>query len=217
MTNNKIPKFQLDDKQRLYGSAIPIVGLTGGIGTGKSTISQMLVKNGLNVIDADLLVKGIYQKNESIEFIHKLIPEAIINDVINFPLLREKVFQDTKLKKIVEDFIYKRLPEAFLEKLKLYPNAKFVIYDAPLLFENKLHLNVDLTVLVYTDEKTQLERALKRDQSKKEVIQNIIKAQLPIENKKKMADFIIDNSGTLMSSKTQVNELILKLNTLKKE
>ncbi len=77
---------------RLYHIDIPIIGLTGGIATGKSTVSKMLIENGLPLICADSLVKEIYKDNEAKAFIRNLVPDAIINDEINFPALREHFF-----------------------------------------------------------------------------------------------------------------------------
>lgn len=193
--SNQINRFTLDSMQRLYGSAIPIVGLTGGIGTGKSTISQMLTNDGYAVISADQLVKNIYLKNESFEFIKKTCPQAIKEHKIDFSILRSEVFHDEILKQSIEDFIYQRLPEAFQRELENFkPAPKLIIYDIPLLFEKKLQDKFDLTVLVYAPKDLQIQRATKRDGSSKEVIQKIIASQLSIESKKTLAHYVVDNS-----------------------
>lgn len=212
-TNNQIHRFILDHKQRLYSCAIPIVGLTGGIGTGKSTISQMLTQDGYAVISADQLVKNIYLKKESIEFIKKVCPLAIKESSIDFSILRSQVFQEEKLKKTIENFIYQRLPAEFQnEQKKFSVSPKFIIYDIPLLFEKELQNKFDLTVLVYAPKEIQIQRAASRDRSTNKEIQKIVESQLSIDLKKKFAHYVIDNSLDLHHLKQEYAKFTSVLN-----
>ena len=97
-------------ENRLYHMPVPIIGLTGGIGTGKSTVSDILLKKNIAVIDADKLVKNIYILPETLEFVSKHFPLAFQNGSIDFTKLREIVFADPSAKKSIEDFIYAYIP-----------------------------------------------------------------------------------------------------------
>lgn len=183
---------------RLYNSTIPIVGLTGGIATGKSTISRMLTNDGHFVICADDLIKEIYGQKQTIDFIEETVPNAVTAGTINFPILREAFFSKKEIKKKIENFLHQRLPELFKNKLEK-TTAAFAIYDIPLLFEKNLESYFDLVALVYAPREVQFERVKQRDQSPDQVIENILSEQLPIEEKKKKAQYIIDNSQDLVA------------------
>lgn len=188
---------KLTAENRLYQIPVPIIGLTGGIGTGKSTAADMLRKNGLAVIDADANVKAVYKKPETLVFIKSHFPSAVINDQIDFKKLREIVFINPDAKLLVEDYIYARLPQAFLDAYTLLNKPSLIIYDVPLLFEKKLHLLVDVSVCVYAPRETQIERLMARDQSPRELAEKILSSQLDIEEKRKLSDFTIENTGDL--------------------
>jgi dephospho-CoA kinase len=185
--------ISLIKEQRLYNIEKPIIGLTGGIATGKSSVSNYLKsKYQLEIIDADLLVKEIYQTSEAIDFVKDHTSEAIKNNRIDFTLLRKLVFTNNDLKKNIENFIYSKLSIAFKDKLKTI-NQDFVIYDVPLLFEKKLNLVTDINILVYASRETQIKRIHQRDGTTQEVIEKILESQLPIDEKRNKAQFIIEN------------------------
>lgn len=209
-----MPSFALNDKftrlnngTRLYETEIPIIGLTGGIATGKTTVAKILVSKGFPLIDADALVKKIYSRPSSLKFIADISPRFISKNQINFSALREAVFNSPKLKKQIETFIFERLESLFQAEISSL-NASFVIYDAPLLFEKKLDKLVDFSVLVYCSPEAQLDRLIKRDDISAKLAQKILEQQLCIEEKKKFADHIVDNSGTHADLKNQVDSLI---------
>ncbi|MGE3611844.1 MAG: dephospho-CoA kinase [Bacteriovoracaceae bacterium] len=195
-SKKKIALNRLDSKSRLHELPIPIIGLTGGISTGKSTVAKILREKGLAVINADELVKRIYKQEETIKYIQKNYPDVFKDGEIFFPRLREKVFKDHFVKKDIEDLIYSKLPSAFMMAVKEFKDPKFIIYDVPLLFEKNLQGLCDLTIVVYAPSHIQKTRLLKRDGSSEDVAQAIIDQQMDIEQKKLMADFIIDNSQT---------------------
>ena len=138
-------------KNRLYGCHLPLIGLTGGIATGKSTVAKILKEKGIPLIDADQLVKKIYKNPKTIKFISSICPEVVLdNEYIDFPKLREIFFEHHHLKEKIENYIYSELPNAFLEeysKLDL-SHFHFIIYDIPLLFEKNLHSFFDLNILL---------------------------------------------------------------------
>jgi dephospho-CoA kinase len=202
---------KLSPQQRLHQTPVPIIGLTGGIGTGKSTVAELLKKKGLPLIDADQLVKGIYSAPNIIATIKGQLPEVVQDGKIDFPLLREKVFSDPKIKLEIEALIYAHLPAAFSAALDALGSANFVIYDVPLLFEKKLDPLVDFNILVYAPRKIQLERILKRDGSSQELANQMLDSQMDIESKRTNADYIINNDGTLEHLAEEVETLLRQI------
>ena len=120
----------------------------------------------------------------------------MVQEKIDFKQLRRQVFgdDDGKKKEKLEAFLYQKLPQQFLEKLS--PSDPAVVYDVPLLFEKNLSLLFDVKVLVYAPAELQLKRLVERDAIPVELAQKMLAGQWPIEEKKKLVDFIIDNSGT---------------------
>lgn len=186
---------KLDSATRLYHVNRPILGLTGGIASGKSSVSQILKAKGFLIIDADVLVKRAYTFSHIQSKIKELSPGSIdSNGQINFKHLREKFFSSPEIKEKVEKLIYAELKSLFLVEVE-EQNQDFVIYDVPLLFERGLDQLVDFKVLVYAPELSQRQRLERRDGTSSKVIDQILKSQMPIEEKKTKSDFVIDNSG----------------------
>lgn len=202
--------IKLSSQNRLHGLNIPVIGLTGGIATGKSTVASFLRNKGLPILDADELVKKIYSNDETKNFIKQNFSGAIQQDNIHFPTLRQIFFNDPKAKEEIERFIYQRLPQAFLEALIKLGNPEFIIYDVPLLFEKKLNSLVDLSVVVYAPRSVQRARLMKRDGILDEMAQNILNHQIDIEDKKLRADFIIDNSKSESELGEEIEEFLRK-------
>lgn len=195
---------------RLHGVSKPIIGLTGGIATGKSTVTKELKKNGFEVIDADQLVKSIYQTDEAKEFILSNWPEAIQNNEIIFSKLREIFFRNPTAKEAIEKFIYARLPKVFQNATK-DSKQQFIIYDVPLLFEKKLDQLTDLNVVVYSPRELQLKRVMKRDGIDMKLASEILNHQESIEEKKRKADFVINNSGDEKELAAEVRDFLLQV------
>ncbi len=197
--------IRLSKKNRLYHLDIPIVGLTGGVATGKSTVSSFFKKEGFNLINADILVHNIYKEKESLDFIKKTFPAAIIEGTIDFKILRKLFFENKKNQQQIESFIYQRLEEAFLKESK---NLKhLIIYDVPLLFEKDLGDKVDISICVYSSEDNQLKRLMERDKIDETLAKSIIKNQLDIEKKRKLSNFVINNDKTLNDTKADFIKL----------
>lgn len=190
---------------RLYQIPVPIVGLTGGIATGKSTVAELFRESGFQVIDADKLVKSIYQKKLSLEFIKTHFPSAILANSINFKILRELAFKNPENQLSLETFIYSQMPEAFKDAYNKLPQSEVIIYDVPLLFEKKLNLLIDVSICIYSPKKLQLERLIARDNIDASLAENILSKQIDIEEKKKIADFIIPNITNLSDLKNNFN------------
>lgn len=198
----------LRNTPKLHGSPVPVVGLTGGIATGKSTVSKLLRKHGLTVIDADQLVKAVYTEKDTHDFLRQNCPEGIKGDEVNFPRLRERFFSNPELKKKIENFIYQRLPAAFLKSYEAAGRPECVVYDVPLLFEKGLQDKVDLKVLVYAPRKIQLARVISRDKHETELAEKILDQQMDIEQKRSLSDVIIDNSQTEAELEIEVKNFV---------
>jgi len=203
--------IKLEPGFRLYNYEKPIIALTGGIATGKSTVTKLFEQKGLKVIDADQLVKSIYQRPDTKELVRTVFSDAWVNEEINFPKLREMVFQNAKIKELIEGFIYARLPEAFREATSRISDQNFYIYDVPLLFERNLDTKVDLKIVVYAPRSVQLARLIDRDGSKEELGNKILDAQMDIEEKKEKADFVINNYGSMTELAAEVDQLLLQI------
>lgn len=188
----------------MYDLSIPIVGLTGGIATGKSTVSEILKQQGVALIDADALVKDIYALNETKKLVKKLAPEAITDETIDFKKLRKAFFENEEIKKGLESHIYLRLPEVFLKRLKSFDTPRFVVYDVPLLFEKGLESKMDLTALVYAPRELQVKRLMERDQIDLPLANKILCNQMDIEDKQKLADMVIHNDKDFSNLEAEV-------------
>jgi len=203
--------IKLNSQNRLHGLNIPVIGLTGGIATGKSTVAKFLKNMGLPILDADELVKQIYSQDETKDFIKQNYPKSLRQGNIHFPTLREIFFNDPKAKEEIERFIYQRLPQAFLDALTHLGNPDFIIYDVPLLFEKKLTSLVDLIVVVYAPRNIQCARLMKRDGVLDDMAKNILNHQQDIEDKKSKADFIIDNSMSESELGEEIEKFLKKV------
>lgn len=178
---------------RLYQIPVPIVGLTGGIASGKSTVAELFRQHNISVIDADQLVKNIYKKNETVEFIKSNFPSVMENNKIIFSKLRELAFNNPAIKTKLEAFIYSHLPEEFIQVFKTLPPSPFIVYDVPLLFEKNLDQLIDVSICVFTPRSIQIERLINRDHITKDLAEKILDQQMNIEEKKAKADIIIEN------------------------
>ena len=196
-------------EERLYKVPCPVIGLTGGIATGKSSVTRKLEDLGLKVICADKLVKKVYDQSETFDFIKSKFPEAISSEnMIDFKILRELAFQSINNKQLLEEFIYKRLPKEFAIEFKQFDSPELLIYDVPLLFEKKMSDMFDLTICVYASRDIQIERMVRRDSITKDLAQSILNNQMPIDEKKELSDFTIDNSKTIEHLELEVEALM---------
>lgn len=197
----------LNDNSRLYRMSKPILGLTGGIATGKSSVNKILKLRGLLTIDADLLVKEAYKKEAVIHEVLKVCPKAKISSGIDFTVLRAEVFQSSEIKAQIEKIIYAELPDLFIGEAA-QQKQNFIIYDVPLLFERKLDVLVDQKICVYCKEEIQRERLSLRDKNSKDLINKMIKAQIPIDEKRNRSDFVIDNSLDFTHLESEVEKML---------
>lgn len=189
------------------------IGLTGGIGTGKSTVSKMLIKSGFKVIDADLIAKDVLSKYpEILDKVRIEFGEGFFDWKGQF---RRKEFgnhifrfikQRIRYENIIMPYIFKEIEEAFDRYEK--DGEKLVILDAPTLIENGMHKDMDFVMLVWADTKTQIQRIKTRDKLTHSEAVSRINAQMQIEEKKKYSNVLIDNGGDLIETQRQVEDII---------
>lgn len=192
-----------------------LIGLTGGAGSGKTTVAAMLRDMGAAVVDADEASHAVYEPGEpGFEAVVAAFGRAYVRDGrIDRARLGELVFhdEDARLRlnaivhPLVRDWMARRTAEAADR------GAQVVVHDVPLLFENRLDGIYQEVVTVYVPEATQVERLVKGRGLSEERARAIIAAQLPIEEKKRRARHVIDNSGSLERTREQVRELWTEL------
>ncbi|ASS92129.1 dephospho-CoA kinase [Aeribacillus composti] len=191
-----------------------IIGLTGGIASGKSTVSEMLKKRGIPVIDADLIAREVVEvgKKAYTEIVNAFGKEILNEDLtINRARLGSIVFQNEDKREKLNSIVH---PEVRLEMKRrqeqlISEGAKAVVLDIPLLFESNLKHLVDKVIVVYTEEKNQLERLMKRNNFSKEEALSRINAQMPLKEKVKFADAVINNDGTLEETEQQLENILM--------
>lgn len=188
-----------------------VIGLTGGIATGKSTVSRILKDKGFCIVDADVASRKAVEKGSvGLQQVKEVFGEdAIIDGEMNRQYVGSIVFKDLtmreKLNNIIHPIVRTIMDE---EKEEALSHGKNVIMDIPLLFENKLQNTVDETWLVYTDQETQIQRLKERNQLSDEEAEARIQSQIPIDEKKSLADCIIDNNGSLEDLHQNIDDLL---------
>jgi dephospho-CoA kinase len=193
-----------------------ILGLTGGIATGKSTVSAMLRQRGIPVIDADQIAREVVEPGKpAYEAIVRHFGKEILlpDGSINRKLLGEIVFSNEaerqKLNSIVHPEVRRVMREQAEEAERA--GAQIVFMDIPLLFESKLQHMVDKIVVVYAPARMQLARMMERDELDEEQAMKRLRAQLPIEQKRAEADYLIDNQGTREETEQQVEQMLAEI------
>lgn len=189
------------------------IGLTGGIGTGKSTVCNILRNEGFKIIDADAIAKEVIEKNPQIlDMVRTQFGSGFFdwrgefrrrefgNHIFRFP--KERI----KYENIIMPYIKKSLED----NIKLYDKKgeKIVIVDAPTLIENNMQDEMDYVVLVCVDNSVQIQRVMGRDKLSKPDVVSRINSQMSLEAKKEFANIIIDNNGEVLETQKQVYDLI---------
>lgn len=190
-----------------------VVGLTGSIASGKSTISSMFATFSVPVIDADKIAREVVIPGEkAYRKIVDVFGENVLFDdkTLNRKKLGSIIFADETKRNELNEIVHPAVREKMLSKRDSYIESgeKCVILDIPLLFESKLTHFVDKTLVVAVDEEVQLNRLMERDESTEQEAKQRIDAQIPISNKAKLADAVIDNNGTVEESLQQLETLL---------
>jgi dephospho-CoA kinase len=198
------------------------VGLTGGIGSGKSTVSNMLREKNIPIVDADIIAREILELYpDLIKKIEETFGKEFFNEEgkLRRRELGNYIFKDKILIDKLENIMIPYIKLEIFRRMENFSELgeKLCIVDAPTLIEHSIHENMNANILVWVDEDTQIQRVIKRDSMEKEQVYNRINAQIPLESKKEKVDFIIDNSGSLKETKDQVERILVKISTLGEE
>jgi dephospho-CoA kinase len=187
-----------------------LVGLTGGIATGKSTVSAMFAHLGARIVDADLLAREVVMPGQPA---HALIvkefgPEVLQEDgYIDRKRLGALVFGDAPRRRRLEEITHPAIRARQLRILSVYEEEAFegvVVWDAALLIEGGGHASMDRVVVVVADPDTELDRLMARDGFSEEEARRRIESQMPLALKVKLAHYVIDNSGSRAETERQV-------------
>ena len=192
------------------------IGLTGGIGSGKSTVAQWLKKHGVPVLDADKTVHRLLQSDSSIisKLVHEFGSEILgDNEGINRSKLGLRIFRDEDARKRLERIVHPRVIECMKDEQTALQNtgAKFCVWDVPLLLEAGFVNFVDEVWVVWVPRDLQISRVLARDKLSLAEVEARIAAQGSLDEKRQQADVVIDNSGSALETERQLKKIWEKL------
>lgn len=192
-----------------------IIGLTGGIGSGKTTVANFFKEKGVPVYIADDEAKKIMDNNEVITEVQQLFEEKVID---NFGKLDRKkisqiVFHNKEKLKALNALIHPKVKAHFNTWLEKHASFSFVIKEVAILFETNGHLHCDATILVTAPIEIRVERVMKRDHKTREEVLQVINNQMPEEEKIKLATYVVENEK-LEKTHKQVEIILQKLKFL---
>ena len=183
------------------------IALTGGIATGKSTVASLMALNGMRVIDADTISHEILDASSS--WVKETFGDEYINgSKVNRSKLGSLVFADDSAKKTLEEFLHPKIRDEIEKRSIKQDSFKFpYLIDIPLFFENGAY-DIKDSVVVYTPKDVQLERFMKRNGYSEEESLKRIASQMPIDEKKERATWVIDNSKKLKHLQQEVEDFV---------
>lgn len=187
-----------------------IIGLTGGIGSGKSTVANEFIALGIDVVDADKVARQVVEPGQkALSEIELYFGADVINAAgeLDRAKLRHIIFKSEIKKQWLNNLLHPIIRDALLTQITS-AESEYVILEAPLLLENKLTQYTDVTLVVDVAEALQIERAMQRDGNSKLQIQAIMDAQISREQRLQQADYIIDNSSTDLAALKQQVKLL---------
>ena len=197
---------------------MPFIGLTGGLGTGKTTVLKLFKNSGAYTIDADKLVHQILKKPSTIKKLAAIIGKGILIEraaktFINKKRMADIIFNDVQKRKSVEKLIHPEVMKAakdFKTKILAEKSDAIIVFEVPLLLEAGYEKIFDKIIVVYCSKEIAVNRVLRHGLSRKQALQRM-RAQLPISRKKAAADFLINNNLSISNTKSQVKEIFKKI------
>lgn len=188
-----------------------IVGLTGGIGCGKSEVTRLFSELGVPVVDVDVISHQLTAKGQAtLQAIANQFGTDVLNkdDSLNREYLREIIFNDPEARHALEAIMHPAIYDQAMIELNRNKDIPYQILAVPLLFESTRYQKmINRSLVIDCDSATQIDRASKRDGAKKSQIEKIIAAQIPRETRNQLADDIITNNGSLDELKEKVIQL----------
>ena len=189
------------------------VGLTGSIATGKSEVAKLFSAVGIPVFDSDAEVHDLYTEKASKNSLGKMFPDVIVDGEIDRRLLGQRVLASPEDLRKLESFIHplvRKRRESFIAHWRKY-GSPLVVVDIPLLFETGQEKELDYVIVVSSTEDVQRRRVMARPGMTEQKMAGILIRQMPDVEKRRRADFVIENSGSLEHLRTQVDALTSKL------
>jgi dephospho-CoA kinase len=185
-----------------------IIGITGGIGSGKTTVVKYLIEKGFPVYIADHEAKNITNLPDTLKEIHEVFGKAVFDkDKLNRQKLRELVFENPEKLAQLNAIIHPKVKQHFKNWLAKHKNYPFVIKEVAILFETNGQKDCYKTILVTAKQTTRIKRVMQRDNLTEKVVLKIIKNQMPESKKKNIADFVIFNED-LQKTYKKVDKII---------
>ncbi|MBC1538224.1 dephospho-CoA kinase [Listeria seeligeri] len=189
------------------------IGLTGSVATGKSTVSKMIQKAGIPLVDADIAARKVVERGTEglAEIVVYFGKEILLADgSLNRPKLADIIFKNEEKRQKLNEITHPRVKDYMLAERKRFLAAgeKVVFFDIPLLFESHLESLVDQIVVVWVTPETELKRLMERNNLTKEAALARINSQMGIDEKAKKADFVINNNESLEKTEKQVSAFI---------
>lgn len=190
------------------------IGLTGSIGSGKSTVSRLLQARGVPVLDADAVARAVSSRAEVLEAVRVALgAEYVLEHGLNRPKIAELVFHDSSARARLNAIIHPRVRArmAALEDELRLSGAAVVVQDIPLLFENGLQTLFDATILVDAQLETRVMRVMARDGVTREQVLARDAAQMPSEQKRVLATYVLENDGAEAELEVQLERVLKAL------
>jgi len=189
-----------------------VIGLTGGIASGKSTVSNYLKSKSIPIVDADIVSREVVMPgSKGLQAIIDTFGKDILEeDHLNRKALRELIFNDEEKRLKLNRILHPIIHDEILKQIQALKdnNEPIIIFDAPLLLENNLKYMVDELWLVSTSVEKQIERLINRDNMTLESAESIISKQMPLVEKEKLSDVILDNNSTVEALLEQVDKIL---------
>ena len=186
------------------------VGLTGGIGSGKSAVTEMFANLGINIIDADIISHQLTQPgSESFNEIKQLFGDEFIasNGELDRKKIAQVIFSDPQKKTALENILHPKIKQKMLDEIEHLSANNYIILAIPLLIESNFTDLVDRIIVVDADDATRIKRIQQRDNRPDDQIRNIIKQQITRDDRLQRADDILNNNGNLDDLRAAVNKL----------
>ena len=195
-----------------------VIGLTGGIGTGKSTVSQILKEKKFPVIDLDIISHEVIKFPKVVEKIVENFGKEVLeyNNTGNWIVSREKlgrvIFGNREKRLILNSVMHPEILRIMREKiLECKKENKIIFVEIQLLFEVQWEKEFDYILLVSAEKETQIKRILSRDNRSKEEALSIINSQMSLDEKKKRSDYVIENDGNIQDLEKKVDDFLKKI------